>query len=160
MHVILQSRRSARAKHGATESTSKTQATSNDHIKIASTEPCCTISSLVMVPRKPTRRSSRLRAKKGREGAKTGTVEDMEVAEWVNQVLANNGMVEVDPVTMAELSGGKPDTTNTHHRIASLTTSSEVPDYFPPRGPAHPRFPRVPFEVAIAAGESILLRSI
>lgn len=158
VHLFLQLRRSARANHGTAEISSKTHAASNDHIKIPSTEPCCKLSPLVVAPiKKPVHRSSRLRARKGRDGAKTEPTEEMEAAEWVSRVLENNGTVEVDPVTMAELSAGKADTTNTHNRIASLTTSSEVPDYFPPRGSAFPRFPGVPFEVAIAAGENTSL---
>ncbi|KAG0631913.1 hypothetical protein M758_1G289500 [Ceratodon purpureus] len=154
------SRRSVRAEHGATESSTRTQVTLNDHIKIPSSEPCCKISSIVMAPRKPARRSSRLRAKKGREASKTEPAEDIEAAEWVSRVLGNNGIVEIDPVTMAEVNGGRTETTNTHKRIASLTTSSEVPDYFPPRGPGFPRFPGVPFEVLVAAGSAVALATV
>lgn len=158
---FLQPRKAARATHhhGATESSTKAHAT--DHFKVPSTEPCCNLMSpLVMTPRKPVRRPSRLRVRKGREDAKTDTPTDMDAAEWISRVLANNGVVEVDPVTMAEQMNHyhakyEPDSSNTHNHTTNLTSSSEVSDsYFPPRIPG---FPRVPLGVALAAGEPIHL---
>lgn len=165
--MFLQSRKPARATHGTTESSTKASASSSsssDHFRIPSTEPCCNlISPLVLAPSKPVRRSSRLRVRKGRDDAKTMDIpSDMDAAEWISRVLANNGVVEVDPVTMAEQmqyhakSETKP--ANSQFHSASLSSSSEVSDYFPPRGPGFPNgFPRVPLGVALAAGKTFFL---
>nr|XP_024386874.1 uncharacterized protein LOC112287751 isoform X2 [Physcomitrium patens] len=149
-------RRSTRAIHDSTE-TSSMQLASTDHMKIPSTEPCCKISPLVIVPRKSARRSSRLRAKKSRGDVEVDSA-DIEAAEWVSRTLANNGVVEIDPLTITEQIrlAQKTGSTNAQNPVASLTTSSEVPNYFSPTG----GLPKVPFGVALAAGSAVILAAV
>ncbi|XP_073388912.1 uncharacterized protein [Physcomitrium patens] len=150
-------RRAARAKHGSTESSSTVQVASTDHIKFPSTEPCCQIASLVMVPRMPARRPSRLRVKKGREDKIDST--DMEAAEWVSRTLPNNGVVEVDPLTISEQIrlADRTGSTSAQNLVAEpTTTSSEISGYYTPTG----GFLRVPFGVPLAAGSAIVLAAM
>lgn len=114
---------------------------------------------VMMTPKKPVRRSSRLRVRKGRtDEIKTDTPTDMDAAEWISRVLANNnGVVEVDPVTMAEqmrqYQQVKHDTDYSDYHNSNYTSSSHESsgsqDFFPP---ASLRFPKVPLGVALAAG--------
>ena len=131
-----------------------------DHVKLPNKEPCCRNTPLVILPKKPYRRSSRLRVRKGRQyEVKVEAEADLVNAEaeaWVNRVLANNAVVEIDPMTVAEQISAEKRAANPSKgiQVASLTTSSRVPDYFPP---SNGGFPRIPFAMAIAAGSAVVL---
>ena len=131
-----------------------------DHVKLPNKEPCCRNTPLVILPKKPYRRSSRLRVRKGRQyEVKVEAEADLvnaEAEEWVNRVLANNAMVEIDPMTVAEQISAEKLAANPSKgiQVASLTTSSSVPNYFPP---SNGGFPRISFAMAIAAGSAVVL---
>jgi hypothetical protein len=131
-----------------------------DHVKLPNKEPCCRNTPLVILPKKPYRRSSRLRVRKGRQYEvkveAEADVVNAEAEEWVNRVLANNAMVEIDPMTVAEQISAEKLAANPSKgiQVASLTTSARVPDYFPP---SNGGFPRISFAMAIAAGSAVVL---
>lgn len=80
---------------------------------------------------------------------------DMEAAEWVSRVLANNSMVEIDPMTIAEqITAERMENGNSSSPVASITSSAESPEYFPPSGGG---FPKIPYNVAVAAGQICFL---
>lgn len=113
-----------------------------DHVKIANGEPCCTNTPLVLMPKMGSRRSMRLRLKKSPQEPKMDPV-DLEAAEWVNRVLANDPMVEVDPVTILEQINAEKKVMP----VATISTS-EAPDIFHHSNGV----PKIPQSVLLATG--------
>jgi hypothetical protein len=121
-----------------------------DHVKIANGEPCCTNTPLVLMPKMGSRRSMRLRLKKSPHEPKMDPV-DLEAAEWVNRVLANDPMVEVDPVTILERINAEKKVMP----VATISTS-EAPGIFHHSNGV----PKIPQSVLLAAGSAIVLAFI
>ncbi len=113
-----------------------------DHVQIANGEPCCTNTPLVLMPKMGSRRSMRLRLKKSPQEPKMDPV-DLEAAEWVNRVLANDPMVEVDPVTILERINAEKKVMP----VATISTS-EAPGIFHHSNGV----PKIPQSVLLATG--------